>query len=76
MACTYEEEIYQRDGQVNRCGCPNCPYKNPIDCIEITPIMRGLTRDPITGPHAGESVDRQGEGRKDETKNGIKKSKS
>lgn len=34
MACKYEEEIYRRHGKVEKCGCPECPYKNLEDCKE------------------------------------------
>jgi len=37
MACTYEEEIYRKEGKVEKCGCPNCPYKNPNQCKEVPP---------------------------------------
>jgi hypothetical protein len=34
MACRYEEEIFKRDGKVEECGCPTCPYKKPGECYE------------------------------------------
>jgi hypothetical protein len=34
MGCRYEEEIYNKEGKVDKCGCPNCPYKNLVECKE------------------------------------------
>jgi hypothetical protein len=34
MACKYEEEILEKTGKVDKCGCPECPYKNLEDCRE------------------------------------------
>lgn len=36
MACRYEEEIHERTGKVEKCGCPECPYKTLEGCYEIT----------------------------------------
>jgi len=36
MACRYEEEILAKNGDVEQCGCRECPYKNLNDCYEIT----------------------------------------
>ena len=36
MACRYEEEVFQRDGKVEECGCSHCPYKNLKQCKETT----------------------------------------
>ena len=35
MGCHYEEEIYAKEGKVEECGCPNCPYKNLEECYEV-----------------------------------------
>ena len=34
MACHYEEKIFEKQGFVDKCGCPNCPYKNLEECYE------------------------------------------
>jgi hypothetical protein len=36
MACRYEEEVFQRDGKVEECGCKCCPYKNLKQCKETS----------------------------------------
>ena len=41
MACRYEEEIYQRDGKVEECGCSYCPYNNLEQCVEVEPYFPG-----------------------------------
>jgi hypothetical protein len=37
MACRFEEEIKARDGRVEVCGCPSCPYKAEGECFEVLP---------------------------------------
>jgi hypothetical protein len=34
MGCKREEEVYRRKGTVDKCGCPDCPYKNLEECRE------------------------------------------
>ena len=47
MACRYEEEIYMQQGKVEECGCPNCPYKNLIECKEISHGIRNVDKRAI-----------------------------
>jgi hypothetical protein len=35
MGCRYEEEIFERTGRMDKCGCPTCPYKTESECYEI-----------------------------------------